>query len=140
MKKLKYFIPSIILMIMIFWFSHQTGTQSSSLSTYIVNWLESNLHIIVPELIIRKLAHMSEYAILAFTFIYAFYHNKYTFQRIIIFSLTATFLYACSDEFHQLFVIGRSGQLIDVMIDTIGGMIAIIIFSIIIKKKCYSQE
>lgn len=47
MKKIKYFIPSILFMIIIFWFSHQTGTESSGLSTYIVNWLENHLHIIV---------------------------------------------------------------------------------------------
>lgn len=29
-------------------------------------------------------------------------------------------LYACTDEYHQLFVPGRSGQLRDVMIDAVG--------------------
>ena len=128
MKKIKYFIPSILFMIIIFWFSHQTGTESSGLSTYIVNWLENHLHIIVPELIIRKMAHMGEYALLTFTFIYGFSKNKFILQKVLLFSLSATFLYACSDEFHQLFIVGRSGQLADVMIDTTGGIIAIILF------------
>ncbi|MBQ3466792.1 MAG: VanZ family protein, partial [Oscillospiraceae bacterium] len=30
------------------------------------------------------------------------------------------FLYACSDEFHQLFVPGRAGMFSDVLIDTVG--------------------
>ena len=140
MKKIKYFIPSILFMIIIFWFSHQTGTESSGLSTYIVNWLENHLHIIVPELIIRKMAHMGEYALLTFTFIYGFSKNKFILQKVLLFSLSATFLYACSDEFHQLFIVGRSGQLADVMIDTTGGIIAIGLFYFIKKKKCYSQE
>ena len=140
MKKIKYFIPSILFMIIIFWFSHQTGTESSGLSTYIVNWLENHLHIIVPELIIRKMAHMGEYALLTFTFIYGFSKNKFILQKVLLFSLSATFLYACSDEFHQLFIVGRSGQLADVMIDTTGGIIAIILFYFIKKKKCSSQE
>lgn len=140
MKKIKYFIPSIMFMIIIFWFSHQTGTESSGLSIYIFNWLENHLHIIVPELIIRKMAHMGEYALLAFTFIYGFSKNKLILQKILLFSLSSTFLYACSDEFHQLFIAGRSGQLVDVMIDTMGGVIAIILFYFIKKKKCYSQE
>ncbi len=122
-------------MIIIFWFSHQTGTESSGLSTYIVNWLENHLHIIVPELIIRKMAHMGEYALLTFTFIYGFSKNKFILQKVLLFSLSATFLYACSDEFHQLFIVGRSGQLADVMIDTTGGIIAIILFYFIKKKK-----
>ena len=33
MKKIKYFIPSIFLMILIFMFSHQTGSESSGLSS-----------------------------------------------------------------------------------------------------------
>lgn len=140
MKKIKYFIPSIILMTIIFWFSHQTGTGSSGLSTYIIHWLENNLHIIIPELIIRKIAHMSEYMLLTLTFIYGFYHNYYSLQKILFYSITATFLFACSDEFHQLFIIGRSGQFLDVIIDTIGGIIAVILFYILKKKKCYSQE
>ena len=135
MKKIKYFIPSILFMIIIFWFSHQTGTESSGLSTYIVNWLENHLHIIVPELIIRKMAHMGEYALLTFTFIYGFSKNKFILQKVLLFSLSATFLYACSDEFHQLFIVGRSGQLADVMIDTTGGIIAIILFYFIKKKE-----
>ena len=140
MKKIKYFIPSIMFMIIIFWFSHQTGTESSGLSTYIVNCLNDSFHIIIPEIIIRKAAHMSEYAILTLTFIYGFHKNKFTLQKALLLSLSATFLYACSDEFHQLFIAGRSGQLVDVMIDTTGGMIAIILFYFIKKKKCYSQE
>ena len=83
MKKIKYFIPSILFMIIIFWFSHQTGTESSGLSTYIVNWLENHLHIIVPELIIRKMAHMGEYALLTFTFIYGFSKNKFILQKVL---------------------------------------------------------
>ena len=90
MKKIKYFIPSILFMIIIFWFSHQTGTESSGLSTYIVNWLENHLHIIVPELIIRKMAHMGEYALLTFTFIYGFSKNKFILQKVLLFSLSAT--------------------------------------------------
>ena len=44
--------------------------------------------------------------------------------------------YACTDEFHQLFVPGRSGQITDVMIDTLGGSIGVLIISVItlIKK------
>lgn len=140
MKKIKYFIPSILLMIIIFWFSHQTGTESAGLSTYIVNWLNDSFHIIIPEIIMRKAAHMSEYAILTLTFIYGFSKNKLILQKVLLFSLSSTFLYACSDEFHQLFIAGRSGQLVDVLIDTTGGMIAIILFYFIKKKKCYSQE
>lgn len=138
MKKIKYFIPSIILMIVIFSFSNQTGNESSGLSSQIVSWIQTYLHIPVTEFIIRKLAHMSEYALLTFTFIYGFYKNKFSFNKVCIYSLSCTFLYACSDEFHQLFIGGRAGQFTDVLIDTCGGILAILFMTflyIFIKRK-----
>jgi len=42
-------------------------------------------------------------------------------------------LYACSDEFHQLFVIGREGSIKDVILDTSGGMMGMLI--VYIKNK-----
>ncbi|MFR7592949.1 MAG: VanZ family protein [Longibaculum sp.] len=126
MKKLKYFIPSILFMIIIFMFSNQNGEQSSGLSSQIVYWIQTYLHIPITELIIRKAAHMSEYALLTITFIYGFSHCQYSLKQIIVFSLAATFLYACTDEWHQLFIGGRAGQLTDVLIDTSGGCLATI--------------
>ena len=45
-----------------------------------------------------------------------------TRKKAYIYSLVIVFGYACSDEFHQLFVEGRSGQFKDVLIDTSGGV------------------
>lgn len=139
MKKLKYFIPSILLMILIFSFSNQTGNESSSLSGQIVLWIQTNLHISIPEVIIRKGAHMSEYAVLTISFIYGFYKSELKQSQIYSLSLIATFLYACTDEFHQLFIGGRAGQFTDVLIDTSGGILAIVLVYILsyfyIKRK-----
>lgn len=138
MKKLKYFIPSILLMIIIFSFSNQTGNESSNLSSQIVLWIQTNLHISIPEIIIRKAAHMSEYAVLTMTFIYGFYKSELKQAKIFAFSLLSTFLYACTDEFHQLFIGGRAGQITDVLIDTSGGILAIVfvyIISFLLKRK-----
>lgn len=134
MKKIKYFIPSIFLMILIFLFSNQNGQESSGLSTQIVLWMQNNLHITISEFIIRKVAHMSEYALLTLTFVYAFYHCGYSSKHIITFSLICTFLYACTDEAHQLMIPGRAGQITDVFIDTSGGFIALIFYSILSLK------
>ena len=135
MKKIKYFIPSIFLMILIFMFSHQTGSESSGLSSQIVLWIQTYLHIPISEFIVRKAAHMSEYALLTLTLIYGFYKNHYPIQKIMIYSLIGTFLYACSDEFHQLFIPGRSGEFRDVMIDSTGGIIGIVFTTFIVKYK-----
>lgn len=139
MKKIKYFIPSIFLMILIFMFSHQTGCESSGLSSQIVLWIQTYLHIPITEFIVRKAAHMSEYALLTLTFIYGFYKNQYPIQKIMIYSLIGTFLYACSDEMHQLFIGGRAGQFTDVLIDTCGGCFAIMFYYVLTKLK-YKQR
>ena len=139
MKKIKYFIPSIFLMILIFMFSHQTGSESSGLSSQIVLWIQTYLHIPISEFIVRKAAHMSEYALLTLTLIYGFYKNHYPIQKIMIYSLIGTFLYACSDAMHQLFIGGRAGQFTDVLIDTCGGCLTIIFYDVLTKLK-YKQR
>ena len=126
-------------MILIFMFSHQTGSESSGLSSQIVLWIQTYLHIPITEFIVRKAAHMSEYALLTLTFIYGFYKNHYPIQKIMIYSLIGTFLYACSDEMHQLFIGGRAGQFTDVLIDTCGGCLTIIFYYVLTKLK-YKQR
>ena len=37
-------------------------------------------------------------------------------------------LYACSDEFHQLFVAGRAGRINDVLIDSAGAVLGLALF------------
>lgn len=126
-------------MILIFMFSHQTGSESSGLSSQIVLWIQTYLHIPISEFIVRKAAHMSEYALLTLTLIYGFYKNHYPIQKIMIYSLLGTFLYACSDEMHQLFIGGRAGQFTDVLIDTCGGCLTIIFYYVLTKLK-YKQR
>lgn len=120
-------------MFLIFGFSGQNGSQSSGLSSIITSWINTYLHIPITEFIIRKMAHMSEYALLALSLIYAFSKCQLPINRVYIFSLLWTFLYACTDEFHQLFIGGRAGQFTDVLIDTSGAILMIILFHIIYK-------
>lgn len=128
MKKIKYFIPSFIVMILIFMFSSQTSHQSSNLSSTFMIFIQNNLHIPLSELFIRKLAHVSEYALLTYTLYYGFKHTGT--QYPILSTLLISFLYACSDEFHQLFISGRSGQWLDVLIDTCGSLFtSILVFT-----------
>lgn len=134
MKKLKYFIPSLLVMIIIFSFSSQTGNESSGLSSSIVLFIQNTFHVSIPEIIIRKAAHMSEYALLTITLVYGFYHTV-SLTQVIPYSLLFCFLYACSDEFHQLFTSGRAGQLTDVLIDTSGGIIICFLLYILHSKK-----
>lgn len=90
---------------------------------------------------VRKGAHMTEYAILGA--LLALTACEYlsagkdggpgekdaerTERAPYAAALAAGFLYAASDEFHQRFVPGRSGELRDVLIDTAGVLIGICI-------------
>lgn len=134
MKKLRYFIPSFVLMIIIFMFSNQTGNESAGLSLKIVSFIQDMFPFITSQdllhFLVRKAAHMTEYALLTLTFIYGYYHCQITHKKIYILSISSTFLYACTDEMHQLLIGGRAGQLTDVLIDSSGGMIALILFYI----------
>ncbi len=126
MKQLKYFIPAIIMMIVIFLFSHQPATASSAASGQLLTFIQNTFNITLTETLIRKSAHMFEYAILTLTFFYGFYHTKFFREQQYLLALMSCFLYACTDEIHQLFIEGRSGQISDVFIDTSGGAIMII--------------
>lgn len=46
-----------------------------------------------------------------------------------------SFLYACLDEFHQLFVAGRCGQPADVTIDTAGALVAVAVALAVARRK-----
>jgi len=83
---------------------------------------------------IRKTMHAFEYFILTLLLINALYQSGLKGNKIFILALTACFLYACTDEFHQSFT-SRTPSFIDVLIDTFGGIISIILIKLIIKIK-----
>ena len=105
----------------IFIFSSQNGTESSNLSN---------------DLMIRKLGHFSGYMALGF-FAFAYLSNLFMksyeykdFKITVLLSNLFSILYAISDEFHQTFVAGRDGNIIDVLIDSSGALVGIMISSI----------
>jgi len=74
------------------------------------------------DLVLRKLAHATEYALL--TLLWAWALRPATRWNVPIAALLAV-LYAVSDEFHQTFVEGRHGVPTDVLVDSAGVVIAI---------------
>lgn len=91
--------------------------------------------------LIRKFAHASVYFILYILVLNLIYQIKgeYKFAYCMI-SIAVCFIYACTDEFHQLFVEGRSGLFSDVIIDTIGATISYIIVEIINRTRLKIQK
>lgn len=74
---------------------------------------------------VRKTAHATEYAVLGILVFQVFRKKRYRK------SLLTAACYAATDEFHQLFVAGRSGQITDVMIDTCGAAAGLLIVFLI---------
>jgi VanZ family protein len=77
----------------------------------------------LPVWVIRKIAHMTLYAILAFCA--ACSQIKPSFKKVLLFCAC----YAYTDEFHQLFIPGRSGEIRDVCIDCLGACIGFLLFT-----------
>lgn len=127
----------IVWMIVIFSFSAQPGEESADLSGGVshlvmtlwnqifgLGWDEAKVLAMTElwDFPIRKLAHMTEFGILAMLIFVAtksYVKIKTIKHRYIIAWLVAV-CYAGTDEFHQLFVPGRSGNLFDVCVDATG--------------------
>lgn len=111
-----------VCMAAIFLFSAQNAEESQELSNRFAFLLR------FPELVavIRKLAHYLEFTALGASLSFALF---FTFnRRKPLHTFAAGFLYAASDEFHQLFVDGRAGRVFDVFIDSLGVFSGILFF------------
>lgn len=141
MKKTFKWMLLIAWMAVIFYFSSLQGKVSDDNSKYVIyifNLLGLNLNSILGDManfVVRKTAHFTEYFIL-YIFVYNVLCYNFEKEKCLWVSLIIVFLYASSDEIHQLFVQGRSSRIRDVLIDTSGGTLAMIIkrFFVTIKK------
>lgn len=82
---------------------------------------------------IRKAAHMTEYAILGLLSLAFFYCHGLRGRRLYFAAVLLAAVYAGTDEYHQLFIPGRSGQLTDVCIDSAGAVIGLFLHWAIVK-------
>lgn len=112
-------------MALIFLFSSQTGGDSAGLSTRVVDLLAPVLPALEPDTLgtlVRKAAHVSEYAVLGGLLTWA-WPPTLGWPRLA--PLLIGIGYAITDEVHQLFVPGRAGQVSDVVIDAVGVLIGV---------------
>ena len=78
---------------------------------------------------VRKTAHFTLYFLLGLFFISFLKEFDFNNNKLIIYTIIFVFIYACSDEIHQLFIPGRSGEILDVLIDTTGGVLSSFIYT-----------
>lgn len=141
-KKIILYILLIGLMLLIFYFSNKSANVSSKQSGRIVNIIINTMEKITNKnyndlereeigekisLPIRKLAHFILYFTLGIVLFLLLKQYNIDLRRIVIISLLCSILYACTDEFHQLFIPGRTGTIKDVSIDTAGAILGITI-------------
>lgn len=112
MRKIIRYLPSIIWMIFIFFLSSRQTTGIGGNSYWLRFFILKSLHII-------------EYGVLAILLFYAINNYKN--------SLFLSFFYALSDEFHQMFVVGRTATIRDTLFDFVGIILGLLIVNILLK-------
>lgn len=153
-KKIITIILIIAWMTLVFYFSNQVSDKSSKLSGGITRAILNFFNILESktlqqqseiETIIRKLAHYSIYAIGGILILLHVNLYKINKNKKVIISWLIGITYAITDELHQLFISGRSCEIRDVCIDSLGVITGIIILLIILKCKkqntyCFKKE
>ena len=123
---------------MIFFFSAQQAEDSSKLSGVVTDFVLSltvpGYREMTPEqrapyltawsFWVRKCAHFSEYALLAVTLVWFLHYvrRRDSLALLLLGAWVIATLYACTDEYHQMFVDGRGPALLDVAIDSAGAL------------------
>lgn len=131
---------------MIFNFSNQDSEKSGSTSQKVTEAITKDVKSIQKlnkeekakvidkiEDVIRKIAHFSLYALVGFLLMALFSTYNINEKNKIISTIIIGAIYAISDEFHQSFISGRSGQVSDVFLDTLGVTVGGLFILLIIK-------
>ena len=136
------FLPAIFMMYLIFSFSSQSGTVSGNLSyrvseiivesaneAFDLHWSGSDMDYYIERIHypVRKLAHMTEYFLLAVSVSFPLY--VYGVRGLWLPLLAGGFCvgFAALDEYHQSFVAGRGPSRKDVGIDSIGVLAGVLL-------------
>lgn len=143
----KYWLPVLLWMVVIFVGSQDahSSEHSTRLIEPLLLWLSPHLDqrwIGIVDHLFRKAGHLTEYAVLALLLWRAICNTRAgrppmkTQSRQSLrdhwrweeagMSLIIVFLYAATDEFHQMFVPTRTPMFSDVLIDTCGGAVALL--------------
>jgi VanZ family protein len=137
LKKVLLIISTISIMLLIFWFSCQTGSESGGLSESIMAdilrvFIDLDSMSITDQLVVienydsylRAFAHMFVFFLLGLSF--SSLLVEYELKNYILISLIFCLVYSISDELHQLiFTANRSGEIVDVVKDFIGSSVAV---------------
>ena len=141
----KYWLPLLAWFVLIFVASRDTNSfnHSSRIIGPFVKWLLPKLtdpQVADIVFFVRKCAHATEYAVLAWLFWRAF---RYQFAnaaghwsgRTARLAWLCSTIYAATDEWHQCFVVNRQGSAGDVLLDSFGAALGLVIIWLIGRKR-----
>jgi VanZ family protein len=138
----KYWMPAILWMALIFVGSTDilSAEHTSRFLVPLLRWLDPQISwaaLNEIQTIIRKLGHVTEYAILAALLWRAFRGGAWRTRMSILFALVGfgCAIFAVSDEFHQSFIPSRTSSIHDVMIDVCGALIGPAICLVFARKR-----
>lgn len=155
-KRIVLCVLIMIWMIIIFLFSHQESTKStmtsSTVSSKIVKIFpglnklsqeEKQFLVETIEPFLRKLAHYGIYMMGGILICLFFTTYPLTDWKTILYSQLFGSTYAILDELHQYYIPGRSAEIRDVLLDSLGiitGIIGIMLIYKIIEKRKQRKE
>lgn len=117
----------ILWMILIFILSNQTGSESTNLSDGVIGKIicpfTDNCNLEIYTIIIRKTAHFMLYFILGVLSYINFKINK----ENMLYAFLICVIYAFTDEIHQMVISNRSGEVRDIIIDSLGALSSILL-------------
>ncbi|MBR3058399.1 MAG: VanZ family protein [Clostridiales bacterium] len=136
-------------MIVIFSLSSETGDVSAVRSQDLVSMLNSSLKLYLSEAFVRKVAHVIEFLVLSILAYIAMFATKHIQSDVswntskliqmksdnevyIAFALWVTALSSVADEYHQIFVSGRSASFFDVFLDMSGAIVLMVIIRVVV--------
>jgi VanZ family protein len=130
---LSRYLPLVVWLVFISYASSDSFSagNTSRIIGPLVLWLFPNTSaetLATIHLITRKLAHLTEYAILGFLAARAFRSspNPAISRHWFLISVALIIVYALIDEYHQTFVPSRTGTVYDSFVDITGGLIALV--------------
>lgn len=147
LKKIIKLLLIIIWMSVIFNFSAQDSTKSENTSNKVIistaeviknkplTKIEKETIISKYKVLVRKAAHFFLYFILAILVYVCLKDYLKNDIKIVLLTIIICALYACSDELHQLFSIGRTARVFDIFVDTCGATLSTLVLFVIINLK-----
>ncbi|MBA3543797.1 MAG: VanZ family protein [Chthoniobacterales bacterium] len=129
---LKAWLPVVVWMALMF-FGSTDLMSSEHTSRFLIpflRWLNPDMSVATlnqVQFLVRKAAHVTEYAILAGLLFRALRGHITGFWWRAAAALLPALVFSLSDEYHQTFVASRTGSIYDVLLDSCGAIVGILI-------------